>query len=127
MSDRMFHVLVLGGMALVGCGGSTSAEPGQGTGDAAASGVDDSALADVATPLDASVGLLDASGSLDGNPGLGTPDAGADWSVPREGPPPPPPPVQDAQSQDAASDADGYADAAIGQKETGVPSEAPPQ
>lgn len=113
MSDRMFRVLVLGGMALVGCGSSTTAQSGQSSGG--------DASADAAAPLDASVGLLDGTGMLDVQPGLG------DGWVPREGPPPPPPPPEDAQAQDAAGDADGYADAMPDRTETGVPSEAPPQ
>jgi hypothetical protein len=97
----MFHVLVLGGMALVGCGGSSGAQASQGASDAAARGTDDGGLADVATPFDASLGLLDGSGSIDVNPEL------------------------DALAQDAGGDSGAYADAALGQRETGVPTEAP--
>jgi len=126
MTERMFHVLVLGGMSLVGCGGSTTADQDQGSGDdAAASGVGDATPADVASPLDRSVGPLDGAGSLDVNSDLDAGDTGADVRVfPREAPPPPPPIYPDAESLDAGGDVAAYADASI-QGESGVPMEAP--
>jgi hypothetical protein len=115
MSDRMFHVLVLGGMALVGCGGAATTQSAQGSGD--------DASADAAAPLDATVGPFDgdSAASLDVHPGLG------DGWGPKEGPAPPPPPPDDAQAPDAAGDADGYADAMPDRTGTGFPAEAPPQ
>jgi hypothetical protein len=62
MDDRMFHVLVLGGMALVGCGGAGASHPIP----------DDAAAADgsggEAFPSEAHAGAVDASARVDAPP-----------------------------------------------------------
>jgi hypothetical protein len=105
MNDRMFHVLVLGGLALVGCGGSTTgaANPANGAVGSDASAVDD------AFPSETASGLVDASGS----PGAPSADAGnlleaydgGHGVFPSELPPPPPPLLADAGTADAYADA----------------------
>jgi hypothetical protein len=97
----MFHVLVLGGLALVGCGGSTAAAIDKGKGDAEPS---------------------DATSAEDGFPGFPdetayqAPDA---YASPDSG---------DASIEDAdagAGDANEYADARIQDAGHCVPCEAP--
>lgn len=66
MSDRMSHVLMLGGMALVGCGGSTLPEPDRASSDATPHELEDAAPADAAStdvtfPFETNAALLDAA------------------------------------------------------------------
>jgi hypothetical protein len=94
MADRMFHVLVLGGFALVGCGGSTGAKV-----TAAANGAADTA--------DGASGGDDASG---GSVPDALIDAAADGWIPIEGPQPLPEAAAADGSAGALADAstDGY-------------------
>jgi hypothetical protein len=102
MHDRMFQVLVLGGMALVGCGGSTLTEANKGAGDAKPS---DATSGDTAFPSETNAGLLDGSGDVTAE----HTEAGS--SV-------------DAQaSETGTGDADGYADATVGETGCRVPCE----
>ncbi len=120
MGDRMFNVLVLGGLALVGCGGSVATQrdgdnrqagdAASGNGGSAPSGaaVGEGGASDVASPIT-----------------LSPRDAGY-IGFPNEAPPPPPPPPAEDASSDASSALDGYADAAVGLPPCGgVPCEAP--
>lgn len=126
MNDRMFHVLVLGGMALVGCGGSTLAEPDAGSGDASPHGPEDAASKDVAFPFETNAALLDGSDSLDEGSPVDAGNLGRDVWFPNEAPPPPPPLPVDAQAGDAgASDANGFADAVVAEGGPCMPCEAP--
>ena len=114
MSDRMFHVLVLGGLALVGCGGSTTGatNPADGAAGSDAGAVDD------AFPSETASGYVDASGS----PGAASADAasileaydGGHPIFPNEGPPPPPPLLSDE-----AGTGDAYVDALFPNTGTG--------
>ena len=117
--DRMFHVLVLGGIALVACGGATTTDA-SGLTDAEpqeASAGDGSFPSETnAAPLDAATETAVVFPSETATP--------YDASFPSELPPPPP--DLDAGSPDAhaASDAGAYADAAQGSGYC-VPCEAP--
>ena len=118
----MFHVLVLGGLALVGCGGSTTAGVDKGTGDATPS---DATSTDEFFPAETANFVYDAGGSP--RPA----DAPMDWTeppgdeyFPSELPPLTPPPDLDAQAE-ASGDANGYADARLPDAGICVPCEAP--
>jgi hypothetical protein len=118
VNDRMFHVLVLGGLALVGCGGSTAAGSEKGTADAEPS---DATSAEDGFPSETAY-EPDASGFPGSSDARTDP---RDASFPSELPPPPPP-QSDAQAHDAgASDASEYADARIPNPGPCVPCEAP--
>jgi hypothetical protein len=103
VSDRMFHVLVLGGLALVGCGGSTATVSDKGKGDAepsdAASGEDGF----TGFPDETAYQVADAYGSPDSS------DASTG--------------IEDADA--GPSDASEYADARIQDAGRCVPCEAP--
>jgi hypothetical protein len=118
VNDRMFYVLVLGGLALVGCGGLTAAGSDKGTADAepsdATSG-EDGFPSETAYAPDA-YGLPESRDASTG--------PGDTWFPNEVAPPPPPPP--DAQVHDAgASDASEYADARVQDAGYCVPCEAP--
>jgi hypothetical protein len=119
VSDRMFHVLVLGGVALVGCGGSTSAGPDKSAGDAAPT---DASTADEFFPAETANVAYDAGGSP------GPEDAGTDRAEPLgdahfPSELPPPPPELDAQAG-GTGDAGEYADARLPDAGICVPCEA---
>jgi len=115
VNDRMFHVLVLGGLPLVGCGGSTAAGTEKGTADAEPS---DATSAEDGFPSE-TANEPDAYGFPGSSDARTDP---RDASFPSEVPPPPP----DAQGLDAgASDASEYADARIPNPGPCVPCEAP--
>jgi hypothetical protein len=103
VSDRMFHVLVLGGMALVGCGGATGTVTDAGVGEPAPS---DAASAEDSFPSETNAGPLDAYVSTD----AGAPQSADSGHVgfPSELPPPPPDPVDGG-----VGDAGAYADAML--------------
>jgi hypothetical protein len=144
VNDKMFRVLVLGGMALVGCGGSiaTKSTTDKGAGDAEPQ---DASSAGQGFPSETNAGVLDASGLVpDGSTGGGassgsTSTTTADaYAFPSELPPPPPPPPDAAPAQGGTveagtieagtADAAGYADAGGGGFNCGnFPCEAPPQ
>jgi hypothetical protein len=114
VNDRMFHVLVLGGLALVGCGGSTAGGSDKATGDAEPSdarSAEDGFPSETASEADAS-GLPESSDATT-HPG----DAAFSSDLP---------PPSDAQAPDAgASDASEYADARVQDAGYCVPCEAP--
>ncbi len=116
MSDRMFNVLVLGGMALVGCGGAVSSQgPDTTTRDAASAGNGSSP----GTASGAAGTTSDAAGSA--FPG----DASRDGQLPSD--PPDDAATSDAPvASDAAASPDGYADATIINPGCRLPCEAPP-
>jgi hypothetical protein len=118
VNDRMFHVLVLGGLALVGCGGSTAAGSEKGTSDAEpsdATSAEDGFPSETAYEPDAYSFPESSDASM----------ARGDANFPSETAPPPPPPP-DAQAPDAgASDASEYADARTPNPGPCVPCEAP--
>ena len=121
MGDRMFNVLVLGGMALVGCGGTVTTQGGASDampGDDASSGNGSSTGPNPWTDT-GTQGAADAGA-------VGAQEGGSTLVVfPNEAPPPPPPPPSDdAASSDAGPDA--YADATITNPGCRVPCEAPP-
>jgi hypothetical protein len=100
----MFHVLVLGGMALVGCGGATGTATDAGVGEPAPS---DAAAADDSFPSETNASPPDASGEP---PSTGTdaepqPADSGHVGFPSELPPPPDP------VDGGAGDAGEYADA----------------
>jgi hypothetical protein len=116
----MFNVLVLGGLALVGCGGSVATQRGDENrqADDAASGNGGSAQVGLAVTEG---GAGDGASPLTLSPR----DAGY-FGFPNEAPPPPPPPPAEDASSDASSALDGYVDAAVGLPPCGgVPCEAP--
>jgi hypothetical protein len=120
VSDRMFHVLVFGGLALVGCGGSTSVDGDKGAGNATPS---DATSTDEFFPAETASFAYDAGGSpgpLDA--GMDRTEPPGDAHFPSELPPPPP--NLDAQVE-AASDASEYADARLPDAGICVPCEAP--
>jgi hypothetical protein len=104
VSDRMFHVLVLGGLAFVGCGGSTAAGIDKGKGDAEPSDAASAEDGFAGFPDETAYQVADAHASPDsGDASTGIEDADA-----------------------GASDANEYADARIQDAERGcVPCEAP--
>ena len=107
MHDRMFHVLVLGGISLVACGGTTEAGKAAAVGDAEPS---DALAEDGSFPSETNAASPDASTG----PVVVFPMETAtpyDGSSPSELPPPPP--VLDAEApEDSAADSGVYADAA---------------
>ncbi|MGH7733212.1 MAG: hypothetical protein ACREOE_05780 [Gemmatimonadales bacterium] len=117
----MFNVLVLGGLALVGCGGSVATERGEDNRQAgdAASGRGGTAANGAAV---GEAGAQDAA-----RPSALSPRDAGYIGFPNEAPPPPPPPpAEDASSSDVSSALDGYADATVGLPPCGgVPCEAP--
>ncbi|MGH7436973.1 MAG: hypothetical protein ACRENE_14970 [Polyangiaceae bacterium] len=120
MGERMFNVLVLGGLALVGCGGSVATERGEDNRQAgdAASGNGGSAANGAAI---GEAGAQDAA-----NPFALSPRDAGYIGFPNEAPPPPPPPPPEDAASDASSALDGYADAAVGLPRCGgVPCETP--
>jgi hypothetical protein len=113
----MFHVLVLGGLALVGCGGAVGVD--KGTTDAAPS---DATSTDEFFPTETANFAYDASGSPADAPSAALEDGS---SFPSELPPVPPPAL-DAQDAGAATgDASEYADARLPDAGICVPCEAP--
>lgn len=101
----MFHVLVLGGIALVACGGTTEAGKVAAVGDAEPS---DALAEDGSFPSETNAAPPDASTGPVFPMETATP---YDGSFPSELPPAPP--VLDAQAPgDSAADAGAYADAA---------------
>ncbi len=110
MNDRMFHVLVLGGMALVGCGGAVGTRA---RGDASpdeAGPTGDGSVSDASSWLDAGVTSADAVSAVTG-----------DGSVDLEG-------AASSSSPDIGTgDSSAYSDATIINPVCGLPCEAPPQ
>jgi hypothetical protein len=114
----MFHVLVLGGMALVGCGGATGTVTDAGVGEPAPS---DAAAAEDSFPSETNAGPLDASGEPQST-GSDAESQSADSGhvgFPSELPAPPPAPVDGG-----VGDAGDYADAMLPDAGRCVPCEA---
>jgi hypothetical protein len=120
MQDRMFHVLVLGGLALVGCGGSVGTESEGNTppDDARASGARSSSI----SSSDSGSGLSLEGGVVVDGPVVTTDGGSTDASVEDAAALPPSSAAQDA----GGIDAHGYADATIINPGCRLPCEAPP-
>ena len=115
MNDRMFHVLVLGGMALVGCGGSTLAEPDEAQAPATQiPTVPRTRHRRTSRFPSKRTRRCSTEWTLSTRVPLWTQGPCRDVWFPNEAPPPPPPLPVDAQAGDAgASDANGFADAVV--------------